>query len=523
MRNIFLLLTSILLIQQNLQSQISATIDCNVAEGEMKYLNGYLGGKNDTAVYLWINPIADSLLLPTNPKFWRTGKTDNLPYADSRSISSMLIISDLFAIYKGVYPDITLAKPWLDWNDYEWFLQTLATNLLAVNLAPEYFDVWNEPEYNWSGTGEQFIECLERTITTLKHVDTTLKITGPGYSNFYGGDAILYIVDTLDYLGVHFDAVNWHEFFFPKNLTANVSKMRDSLNVRPFALNTKIQITEYGFQDNFMIPGFLVGFSKSFEYSDIDWVDRACWSVSDGINTWNTCNCGWNGMFWHDGVSPLPLYWTLRAYAELPNQKLAVSINDDTTFSVLATMDTINHEIRILAGRHDSYSWSAPAPPLNLSLTVDNYPYMSNGSIPIIILKIPAQNIYAPLAQPLLYSNSTGIVTNGSLNISIPNYLDGDVYYIYLDPSTPILSVDDGNKTAKRDLSIYPNPTLGTIHINLPYPHENFSIEIYSISGHQVFLTTNNTDVDISKFETGIYILNVKQKNNVWSTKIVKK
>ncbi len=505
--------------------QINVTIDCSSPPMDMKHLTGFLGGKNDTAVHLWINPVADTLLLKTNPKFWRTGKTDNLPFVESRSMKSMLIISDMYAIYKGVFPNIPMAQPWLDWADYEWYVDTLVRITQLYNVTPEYFDVWNEPDHNWSGTYPQLIELYQRTINVIKNIDSTLKVTGPSFSVFYNGAAILPIIDTLNYLGVHFDAVNWHEFFYPLNAKNNINRIKDSLNVRPYADSIKIQVTEYGFQDNFLIPGFSVGFFSVFEDTDVEWVNRACWPVSDGITSWNTCNIGWNGLFWHDGMSPLPLYWTHRAYAEMSGNKLSTFSSNDTTFSVLACNDVINQEIRVLTGRHKSNLWSSPAAPESVMLTVSNYPYLSNGTIPIIIQKIRGQNIYSPLSQPELISDGNATVTSGTIIITIPDYCDGDVYYIYLNPSLPILSTKPVNQYSNDSYLIYPNPTNGELSIDLGLTQNEVSVIVRNELGQEImtksFNGTRLLQLNIPG-ESGIYFIEVMAAYKRTTMRVIK-
>jgi len=521
-KNIYILI--LILLTTKSYGQINVIVDCSPSPMNMKHLTGFIGGKNDTAVHLWINPIADTLLLKTNPKFWRTGKTDNLPFVASRNMSSMLIISDMYAIYKGVFPNISMAKPWLNWTEYEWYVDTLVKIIQFYNVTPEYFDVWNEPDHNWSGTYHQLIELYQRTINVIKNIDSTLKVTGPSFSLFYDGNAILPIIDTLDHIGANFDAINWHEFFYPFNAKNNINRIKDSLNARPYADSIKIQVTEYGYQDNFLIPGFSVGFFSAFENTDVEWVNRACWPVSDGITGWNTCNIGWNGLFWHDGISPLPLYWTHRAYAELSKNKLNATSSNDTTFSVLASNNASNQEIRILTGRHESNHWASPAASENVALTINNYPYLSNDTIPIVIQRIRSQNIYSPLLQPELVFNGNAAVSNGTVNIHISNYMDGDVYYIYLNPSL-ILSAFTEDYSSNKSFEIFPNPTNG--NINLQYENianELVEIQIYSTGG--VFLLkkqiANQENINISSLPNGIYFIRMfANKRHIGSHKII--
>jgi len=76
-----------------------------------------------------------------------------------------------------------------------------------------YWEFWNEPEFFWTGTPEQFYSLYEKTALALKSVDASLKI---------GGDAKALPVDGgpyregfLDYCTAHnlpLDFYSWHTY-----------------------------------------------------------------------------------------------------------------------------------------------------------------------------------------------------------------------------------------------------------------------------------------------------------------------
>ena len=72
------------------------------------------------------------------------------------------------------------------------------------------------------------------------------------------------------------------------------------------------------------------------------------------------------------------------------------------------------------------------------------------------------------------------------------------------------------------DLKVYPNPSNDKLNILLPYPNQQFVIQIYSLLGQQLINTSDKTVINISNLATGIYILTVKQNNKVWTKKIFK-
>ena len=77
-----------------------------------------------------------------------------------------------------------------------------------------------------------------------------------------------------------------------------------------------------------------------------------------------------------------------------------------------------------------------------------------------------------------------------------------------------------------QDLSVYPNPAGDFISVSAQFNMENISL--YSMSGQVVILKTkihaNNTMLDVSPVQPGLYILQIMQENgHVLHTRIVKK
>ena len=70
--------------------------------------------------------------------------------------------------------------------------------------------------------------------------------------------------------------------------------------------------------------------------------------------------------------------------------------------------------------------------------------------------------------------------------------------------------------------AIFPNPATHIITVNLPYPSQKYSIEIYSIFGERLSKTSEKTELEISNLSCGMYILKIQQENKTFTTKIVK-
>ncbi len=110
----------------------------------------------------------------------------------------------------------------------------------------------------------------------------------------------------------------------------------------------------------------------------------------------------------------------------------------------------------------------------------------------------------------------------GAVALSVQDF-DGDgAYDIAVAGSVSneiVLLTYDSNDIAlneKDNLSVYPNPAHDILHIS---PADNVQqIEIYDITGRQVF-TTGQTDIDVSKFDKGYYLVKAILKNRTTVTK----
>jgi len=71
-------------------------------------------------------------------------------------------------------------------------------------------------------------------------------------------------------------------------------------------------------------------------------------------------------------------------------------------------------------------------------------------------------------------------------------------------------------------ISVYPNPVLNDLHINL---HNSIQVEtakIYSITGQVVLQVQNRKDIDVSSLNPGVYLLRIETTQGTITRKIVK-
>ena len=108
-----------------------------------------------------------------------------------------------------------------------------------------------------------------------------------------------------------------------------------------------------------------------------------------------------------------------------------------------------------------------------------------------------------------------GIQNNRNPYIDHPEWVDS-VWF-------PSSSIKDG---AELNFSCFPNPTTTVVNIALKSSDSYFTINIFDISGRLIFKTQQygkSTKIDVSNLDSGIYFLNVSNRNNQHKTiKLIK-
>ncbi len=77
------------------------------------------------------------------------------------------------------------------------------------------------------------------------------------------------------------------------------------------------------------------------------------------------------------------------------------------------------------------------------------------------------------------------------------------------------------NQTNNLKWSVYPNPAINEINIIFPQDFSNFCCRIYNIRGEIVLKSYNEKKIDVGSLETGVYILELRINNNVYTCKII--
>ncbi|HNQ69030.1 MAG TPA: T9SS type A sorting domain-containing protein [Bacteroidales bacterium] len=157
-------------------------------------------------------------------------------------------------------------------------------------------------------------------------------------------------------------------------------------------------------------------------------------------------------------------------------------------------------------------------------------------SVPMIdnyYIEVPEGDFVELLAAVEFYTNSGANEWRFGIDGTVPTsgwetwmYFMGDQWYYYGGTHVPIIRMNVGepsavnNISANADVTIYPNPTDGTISIGNV---ENATIEVINLMG-QVIKTVNSSfevnNIDLSNFANGTYFVRVVKGNNVSTSKI---
>lgn len=133
--------------------------------------------------------------------------------------------------------------------------------------------------------------------------------------------------------------------------------------------------------------------------------------------------------------------------------------------------------------------------------------------------------------SPSSYNNNSAVTTNVAAENVIWNntYKYWEVTVDAIGFGGYLLTTDKtlGNiENSLNSLSLYPNPVINDLTINLPTNIKNAQIKIVDVTGRTVSnsnVTISNNKVDVSKLSQGVYIVEITTDKGTISKKIIKK
>jgi hypothetical protein len=384
------------------------------------------------------------------PKQWRFAGPVPNPAARTLGVSRMQILSDLWNSATAPWNAGYALTPWSNWARWQSFVRDTAREAVQQGWAPNYWDVWNEPNGTccprFSPLDQQTVS-VDRWLRTyeiawreIKAVDPSARIIGPSLSALQwapGAPAEFDLETFLSYSAAHgltWDAVSWHEnstapspgdmTWSVTNVDRHIAMARAVMARHPgTVVRGRIFVNEYGPKEVHALAGWTIGYLRALEDGGVNQANRACWSRAE-------CTTQLGGLVTANG-QPTALWWAHRAYARLAGApRMRVASTTSWQLDGLATRDDPSRSVRVLLGRHWSCNkaanaWCSYSPvikPASVSVTID-WPY---GTAPVSLTawRLPAGTGALgamPVARSVVVRPKAGRVT-----ITVPSVADGD-------------------------------------------------------------------------------------------------
>lgn len=372
-------------------------------------------------------------------------------------------------------------------------------------------------------TGDIYSMCVYQSnlyigSNTLLIVDTMLNDFSPGYFVRYDGSIWesldvdgyvkgLKVIDDTLYVGGEFSTINSEPF-------AHAAKY-DGENWHQIPDNPFFDMPDYEtvysfakYQDELYISGV----SPNVNDEDLMYYHNGTWeAVGDGLEGLDTKvnflevyngelyaagiirqdegNVGngiqkWNGETWSqvgDGLSS--------------DKILDMQIFQDALYASGPIDSAGNVELNGI-GRWDGTRWCGMQT------------YTTDQIIPgFFILN---DNIF----MPLMNSDSDPFFDSGSSDLEIYKWIGGDDF----GPCPPLTSVND--KDQDKSFSIFPNPSNGLFTLTSEEPIDQ--ITVYDLSGKMIIQNHTFQELDLSDFESGMYLIQVKIAEQLSTAKLIK-
>jgi hypothetical protein len=384
--------------------------------GPVAQLHGYLSG-----IAEGLDPY---LVLALKPKFWRLGRWDLHVAAKNAGAKTQIVLSDALG-----------QAPYQNWAGYEAGLRALAAQSVQGPRV-DYWDVSNEPDANWRGTPDQFLELLHRTYHVLRSFDPTAKLVMPSLTRF---DPII-LNWALDYVaaqGLNYSAVSWHEFDTPSDVATHAANARAMFAAR--GLSMEIHINEVASGQHHLIPGWSLAWLAAMEQADVQWSNLACWHRESGVGDPSECAKGLDGLLTASQTNTQAPYWVHKAYADMAGMRLAVS-SPSAGIVALASRDA--NAVRAIIGKYscgqagrwclfsDRAVQDTPFGSSSINLRVQGYPW---AVARVRTAVIPYSNSSVAVSAPVYSAPVSYPVRFGVVTVPVSNLADGSVRLVFIE------------------------------------------------------------------------------------------
>ena len=455
---------------QCLSGSCTLNVNGNTDLGPIRHsAEGFLNGYNvDGGATIPSN--VPSQMNALHPSFWRVGGNTEPNGAFNLAKGSGAKVTSIWET--DWLAEGGSMQPWTQLSTVKWFGQVDVANRENAGTAPDYWDIWNEPD--GSGTVSQRLSVYQAAYEGMKAADPNVKVVGPSIGNALtavpgatgnssGSDLdISTFANFAVANNLNFAAVTYHDEgeppppdwpngrrpnYTPAALGAGVAEIRSTLASAGLS-GTQVFVNEYGPTFAILEPGWTVGSFASLEGAGVDQANLTC--ADEGA-----CNNLMDGLFTSNGTPQMP-YWVMKDYSQMTGESLATS-GSGSNITALATKTDSAQQVQMLVGRHDECG--PPPRPWQSggisNVTCPNFQPPTNGTVSasvnvaepyplnqVTVTVSPLPNSARspdgsdPVPSAPASSTMTLSVTNGTVQIPLSSVGDGDAFSIIVAPLT---------------------------------------------------------------------------------------
>ena len=213
----------------------------------------------------------------------------------------------------------------------------------------------------------------------------------------------------------------------------------------------------------------------------------------------------------------------------MPEAKLHIKADNDEDASLKLEPTGEPFSANILLGDDQHIISSKAGDDLKFSIPAGNNFIYENGNIgvdtydPVAKIQVKNGDIFIEdINRGIIMKSPDGNCWRGTLNNS------GSLQFIQVNCDNLLSGSNEVESENLQGILIYPNPTVSYVFISFSEKFQDISIEIIDLNGTVLYsekLPNNESFVDVSNYQSGIYLFNIKESNGLIlkSSRIIKK
>jgi len=395
------------------------TVDCGSTIREVTHCaSGSLYGVTETKpadITQFVAPLKPNVF--TNPAL--AGSQNQQPIGAAIPVAGRLTntTGKVMIRLADIYPK----WPYAFTNMDDWLSKV--TNVINQKKASGYsnfygYEIWNEPDGTWTSTAVNFNDMWLQTYKLIRSLDSKAQIVGPSYS-YYNHASMNTFLSFCKANNCIPDVICWHELGGSKSISGNIKDLKALESILGIS-EKKISINEYCDSDHYAEgqPGASAPFIAKFERNK---VDSAC------ISWWWTGAPGRLGSLMASDTQKGAGWWFYKWYGDMTGNMVNVTPPNDNSNGVdgSACVDSSAKYISILLGGVNDGT---------INVNMKNIPSFIGSTATVKVENVDWTSKDTPVNGVGVVSSNSYTVSNGTINVSIPNTNNTSGYRIYITP-----------------------------------------------------------------------------------------